>query len=86
MSNDMDTIEQPTVEAATSAPPQVVIERQIQVPVDDRRSRIWPFLAGVITAVAAGAIGLAVFFVVSDADDDGNIELDVPAVELEIQE
>lgn len=86
MSNDIETSEYTTVESTAGAPPPVVVERRVEVPVERQRSRVGPFLAGVIATVAVGAIGLAAFFAISDADDDGNLELDVPAVELDIQE
>ena len=33
--------------------------------------------------MVVGAIALVVFLVVSDSDDDGNIQVDVPAVEVD---
>ena len=44
------------------------------------------FAAGFVTAVIAGVIGLAAFLAVSDSDDDGQIELDVPAVGVDVDE
>lgn len=41
------------------------------------------FLAGFLTAAVLGALALVVFLVVSDSDDDGDIQIDVPAVNVE---
>jgi hypothetical protein len=42
------------------------------------------FLAGFVAALIAAAIALAVFLAVSDADDDGEIQVDVPAVDVDV--
>ena len=42
------------------------------------------FLAGFVVALIAAAIALTVFFVVSDDDNDGEIQIDVPAVDVEV--
>jgi len=48
----------------------------------DHPSR-WPsFLAGFITAIILAAIAFGTFLVVSDSDDDGNIDVNVPAVDV----
>ena len=52
--------------------------------VPEKRSFVLPFVAGFVTAIVAGAFGAAIFLAVSDSDDDGEIELDVPAVDLEV--
>ena len=44
---------------------------------------VW-FLVGFVAALAAGAIASIAFLAVSDEDDDGGVELDVPAVEVDI--
>lgn len=41
------------------------------------------FLMGVLVTLVAGAIALVAFLVVSDADDDGSIDLDVPSVDVD---
>ena len=48
------------------------------------RSRIGPFIAGFVTAAVAAVIGVVAFLAVSDTDDDGNLELDVPAVDVDV--
>lgn len=53
------------------------IERPVQ-----RTMSFWSFLAGFLFALVAGAIALVVFLAVSDADDDGDLQLDVPAVDV----
>jgi hypothetical protein len=75
-----------TVHVPTSR--QVVVEREVLVPSASehdapRRRALVPFIAGFFTAVVLGALGLVVFLAVSDSDDDGRIELDVPAVEVQ---
>ncbi|MFN3255317.1 MAG: hypothetical protein ACE37B_06450 [Ilumatobacter sp.] len=42
------------------------------------------FLIGFVAALVAGAISAVVFLAVSDEDDDGNLDLDVPAVEVDV--
>ena len=41
------------------------------------------FLIGFFAALLSIAVAAVVFLVVSDADDDGNINIDVPAIEIE---
>jgi hypothetical protein len=41
------------------------------------------FLTGIIVAVVVAVIGIIAFLVVSDSDDDGNIDVNVPSVEVE---
>lgn len=81
-----DTTVPPTREVPTREAPtrEVVMERRVEtaVPPTEKRSWVGPFVAGFLTATIAFAIGIGIFLVVSDADDDGVIELDVPAVEV----
>jgi hypothetical protein len=51
--------------------------------VTERASRAPAFVAGVIIAVVVAAIAVAAFLVISDSDDDGNIDINVPAVDVE---
>lgn len=44
---------------------------------------VW-FLFGFVAALLAGVISAVVFLAVSDEDDDGDLELDVPSVEVDI--
>lgn len=65
----------------------VVDERVRTEPVavtEERKMSGRSFLAGFVTAVIAAAIAVAVFLAVSDADDDGEIQVDVPAVDVEV--
>jgi hypothetical protein len=64
------------VEPVVVAQPSTV-ERPVQ-----RTMSFWSFVAGFVFALVAGAIAIIVFFAVSDSDDDGNIQLDVPAVDV----
>ena len=48
----------------------------------DRPSRVPAFIAGFVTAVIVAAIAFGTFLVVSDSDDDGNINVNVPAVDV----
>jgi len=47
-------------------------------------SRFGWFLVGFIAALLSIAVAALVFLAVSDRDDDGNINLDVPSVEVDI--
>ena len=49
----------------------------------DQPSRVPAFLAGFVTAVVLAAVAFAVFLVVSDSDNDGTINVDVPAVQVD---
>jgi hypothetical protein len=83
----MSTEENPRSEADTtervvSPPREVVVERTVErEPVKSGWFR--PFLAGFVTAVVAAAIALGVFLVVSDSDDDGTIDVEVPEVDVD---
>jgi hypothetical protein len=91
-----DTDPDPTTErtGVATAPPgssgtptrDVVVERQVLQPAapSRRRNAVGPFIAGFLTAVLAGALGIAIFLAVSDSDDDGQLELDVPAVDVDV--
>lgn len=63
-----------------AAPPTVVVEPS---QVETRRFHVGSFVTGFITAVVVAALALVVFLVVSDSDDDGNIQIDVPAVNVD---
>ena len=69
-----------TVPAATPAPPTVVVQPTERT---TKKFRLGSFLAGFVTALVLAALAIVVFLVVSDSDDDGNIQLDVPAVEVD---
>jgi len=71
-----------SVITTTPAPPVVVQPAEHHDP-PPRGFSFGSFLLGFLAALLAGAIAIAVFLVVSDSDDDGNIELDVPAVDVE---
>jgi hypothetical protein len=49
----------------------------------DRPSRVPAFLAGFVTAIVIAAIAFVAFLAVSDSDDDGNIDVEVPAVDVD---
>lgn len=50
----------------------------------DTPSRVGPFIAGFVTAALIAAASVLGYLAVSSDDDDGNIELDVPAVEVDV--
>ncbi len=50
---------------------------------DQGSSRFGWFLIGFVAALASIAVAALVFLAVSDRDDDGNINLDVPSVEVD---
>lgn len=66
--------------ATAAAPPTVVVQPAAQV---TRRFHVGSFVAGFVAAVVVAAIALVVFLVVSDSDNDGNIQIDVPAVNVD---
>jgi hypothetical protein len=51
--------------------------------VTERASRAPAFMAGLIIAIVLAAIAVGAFLVISDSDDDGNIDINVPAVDVE---
>ncbi|HUS43314.1 MAG TPA: hypothetical protein VMY16_11675 [Ilumatobacteraceae bacterium] len=71
---------EPAPPVATATQPAVIV----QTPEPDTKSfRFGSFLAGFLAAIVLAGVALAVFLVVSDSDDDGNIQLDVPAVDVD---
>jgi len=60
-----------------------VVERYVAIETS-HTGRIRPFLAGVAVTTLAFAVGIIAFLAISNADDDGQIELDVPAVDVDI--
>lgn len=50
----------------------------------ERKMSVRSFIAGFVTAVVAAAIAFVVFLAVTDSDDDGEIELDVPTVDVDV--
>ena len=49
----------------------------------DRPSRVPAFVAGFLSALVLAAASFVVFLVVSDSDDDGNVDVEVPAVQVD---
>jgi hypothetical protein len=80
------TIEERTTDEHPVTERVVPVEREVrEVRVDaSRPSRVRPFIAGFITAALVAAAGILVFLAVSSADDDGTVEVDVPAVEVDV--
>ena len=66
--------------ATASAPPTVVAQPTEQA---TRTIHFKSFVAGFLVAMVVAALALVVFLVVSDSDDDGNIQVDVPAVDVD---
>ncbi|MGK0274436.1 MAG: hypothetical protein ACI9N0_000813 [Ilumatobacter sp.] len=65
---------------------QIIIEKHVHTQVQEPKSSVPAFLAGFLTAGLLAAIGAITFLAVSDADDDGNLNFDVPTVDLQIDE
>jgi hypothetical protein len=76
------------VEHRTDGDQRTVVEERVRTqPVtvtEERKMSARSFIAGFVTAVIAAAIAFAVFLAVSDADDDGEIQVDVPAVDVDV--
>lgn len=45
---------------------------------------VW-FVGGFVAALAAGTVAAVLFLAISDRDDDGDLDIDVPAVELDVE-
>ena len=59
------------------------LRRRLDEPADGGGgSRFAWFLIGFVAALATIAVAAVVFLAVSDQDDDGRVELDVPAVDV----
>lgn len=65
---------------------RVIVEKHVHTQVQEPKSSVPAFLAGFLFAALAAAIGAIVFLAVSDRDDDGNINLDVPGVDVDVDE
>jgi hypothetical protein len=63
---------------------RVIIEKHVHTQVQEPKSSIPAFIAGFLFAALAAAIGAIVFLAVSDRDDDGNIQFDVPSVGVDV--
>lgn len=67
-------------------PRRIVVEKHVHTQVQEPKSSVPAFITGFLTAGLLAAIGAIVFLAVSDRDDDGNIQLDVPAVDVQVDE
>ncbi len=65
---------------------QIIIEKHVHTQVQEPKSSVPAFLTGFLTAGLLAALGAIVFLAVSDSDDDGNVQFDVPTVDLEVNE
>lgn len=69
---------------------RTVVEEHVPVqPVvvtEERKLSGRSFLAGFVTAVVLAVIAAVVFLAVSDSDDDGEIRLEVPTVDVDVDE
>lgn len=91
-----ETLQHDTTYAAPAATPVAVptgsqfsesevaeLRRRLHEPQDNGGNRFGWFLIGFFAALLSIAVAAIVFLAVSDEDDDGNINLDVPAVDVE---
>ncbi len=65
---------------------RVIIEKHVHTQVQEPKSSVPAFIAGFLTAGLVAASAAVVFLAVSDRDDDGNLRLDVPQVDVDVQE
>ena len=82
--NEHDTPVSDSRVITTSPTPPVVVQPAEPVGDPHRGFSFGSFLLGFLAALLAAAIAIGVFLAVSDSDDDGNIELDVPAVDVDV--
>lgn len=78
-----DQREDPTVTHVTTEPAAPVPPVVVQPAEPTKSFHVGSFVLGLVTALVLAAVALAVFLVVSDSDDDGNIQVDVPAVDVD---
>jgi len=69
--------------AHTTADPVYRLDDRPVIAQVDRPSRVPAFVAGFLSALVLAAASFVVFLVVSDSDDDGNVDVDVPAVQVD---
>lgn len=80
---ERDAVDEQRPIVTTTADPLYQPDYVTTVPVAERPSRVPAFLAGFVAAVILAAVAFATFLVVSDSDDDGNVDVDVPAVQVD---
>jgi len=69
-----------------SVPRRIIVEKHVHTQVQEPKSSVPAFITGFLTAGLLAAIGAIAFLAVSDRDDDGNIQLDVPTVDVDVEE
>lgn len=69
-----------------SVPRRIIVEKHVHTQVQEPKSSVPAFITGFLTAGLLAAIGAIVFLAVADRDDDGNIQLDVPQVDVDVEE
>lgn len=67
-------------------PRTIIVEKHVHTQVQEPKSSVPAFITGFLTAGLLAAIGAIVFLALSDRDDDGNIQLDVPQVDVTVDE
>ena len=69
-----------------NTPRRIIIEKHVHTQVQEPKSSVPAFITGFLTAGLVAAIGAIAFLAVSDRDDDGNIQLQVPTVDVDVDE
>ncbi len=83
MTNDTrNTPHETSTDSGVEPASQLRVERIYEIE-PQKTSRIGPFVAGFLTATIAALAAALVFLAVSDADDDGSVEIQVPAVDID---
>ncbi len=69
-----------------STPRRIIVEKHVHTQVQEPKSSVPAFITGFLAAGLLAAVAAIVFLAVSDRDDNGNIQLDVPTVDVDVDE
>lgn len=67
-------------------PRRIIVEKHVHTQVQEPKSSVPAFITGFLTAGLLAAVGAIAFLAVSERDDDGNLQLDVPTVDVDVDE